>query len=178
MLKNLLIFRLIILNSLGALGLVWLFLSGEIEKYYQADTTYIAIVTCVLFLLGLVMLFIRAVKISLLWNKIKRNVYVPLDVDKFKAKTIPLFGWSNQIVNMGFLGMLLGLSLAMVGMQRALSSSGNMAVSMSEGINVAITTSIVGTGLGIWFELNLMMVAVAMECMFADYRTMMKGRKS
>ena len=171
MLKNLLIYRLIILNVVGFVFLSWAYVQGWVTEHIREDITYLSLLIFILFLYNLILLAIRSVKISRLLNSMKRKENVVVISEKFRAKMGMVFEFPSLLTNLGFLGTLIGFGIAMKGLGSVdLGSADSSAIvgSMMPGINVSIFTATVGTFFGLWSELNKIIINGAMECMISD----------
>lgn len=175
MLNFLLLYRLIIVNLIGFVILGFAFSKGWVMPVLDGDSTRLVYVMIALFVVFQVSLFIRAGKISALLNKTKRKAPLPaINGVKFLEKMAHLDEISDWLVTLGLLGTVIGMSIALFGVdQNSLGSpEGVKAVvtGLIGGMQVALYTTIVGGVLGFWCSINRRILRTAAVVMLEDVK--------
>ncbi|MHB1087050.1 MAG: MotA/TolQ/ExbB proton channel family protein [Minisyncoccota bacterium] len=175
MLDNLLIQRLAIINLIGAVLLGFAWQRGLVMPVLDGDSTRLVYVMIALFLVFQVSLFIRAAKVSALLNMTKRKAPLPvINGVKFLEKMAHLDEIPDWLVTLGLLGTVIGVSIALFGVdQNSLGSpEGVKAVvtGLIGGMQVALYTTIVGGVLGFWCSINRRILRTASVVMIEDVR--------
>lgn len=161
--KNLLIYKLIILN---VLAVVWLATSDFQTKWFQnlffSDTTKINYFTAGLFVFATLMLLYEALQIN-------RQVNAHLNGEVFEASgdlwvsdiewLERSAGWMLFLGLIGTLyGLLLSLSAVNTGNLATLEGIKQIAVQMMAGLRIELSTTIIGAIFSFWMEVNYAMV--------------------
>ena len=175
MLNHLLIFRFIILNVLGAVGIGLAYQRGWLEYLFSNDPTFITS--------GVVMLF------TLVWLATARRILLtsrglnhqkdgrvwrirPGQQSKVWAKIDWLVDGSDIMVGLGLIGTVIGFSIALSGVNEgSLGSSQGVSTALGPlmvGMKIALNTTIVGSILGMWNGINQRMLRTATSCYLAD----------
>lgn len=180
MLNNLLLYRLIILNVLGAVGVAWAWSEGLVAPLFAGDPTRLTVAIAVLFVVGLFSVFARAAKVARLMNVVKmygpgQCSSVTLRVGpwgKFLEKAEHIGDISNWLVTLGLIGTLVGLFIALTHIDAsALATPEGIQKTITQfmtGMSVAITTSIVGGVAALWLEVNRRILTTASVCLVED----------
>lgn len=175
MLLNLLVYRLIIVNLIGAVALALAWQRGWITAVIDGDSTGIVYVMAGLFTLFMVSLFIRAGKVSKYLNILKRDG-TPRHVNKtkFLEKMAHLEDISEWLVTMGLLGTVIGISIALFGVDSGSLGSAEgvkkVVAGLISGMQVALYTTIAGSILGLWASINCRILRTAAVVMLEDIR--------
>lgn len=168
MLRNLLVYRLILLNAAGGAFVTWAYLQGYIATLFAGETTGIGYGIVALFVVGLVALAQRAYKVSMALNSLKGGVVV--DGSKFTAKNAYIGDIAVWLVTMGLLGNIVGFAVAIEGLDltggtdAALQAIGQML----SGMKVAFYTTLIGTALGLWTDINFRILTTATDLFAKD----------
>ncbi len=175
MLKNLLIYRFLLVNLLAILAGVFAFERGWIQPLYLNDFTYITSIIAVLFTTCWVTTFRRIYGTVYLMNRLKETGgwhMKPGAVDKTWAKIAWLGDVSGWLVGLGLLGTIIGFSYALSGVnESSLASARGVSDAIGplmDGMRVALNTTIAGAIFSTWNEINQRMLRTAMSCLIAD----------
>ena len=175
MLRNLLIYRFLIVNLLAVLAGIVAGDRGWIQPLYGNDFTYLTSITTALFAVCWATTFRRVLGVSQQMNAAKKagHWYLkPGAVDKAWAKVAWLGDVSGWLVGLGLLGTIIGFSYALSGVNTAsLGSAGGVSDAIGplmEGMRVALNTTIIGAIFSTWNEVNQRMLRTAMSCYIAD----------
>ena len=175
MLKNLLIYRFLLVNLLAVLAGVFAFERGWIQPLYMNDFTYITSIIAILFITCWVRTFQRILGTGYMMNRLKEtggwNIK-PGAVNKVWAKVAWLGDVSDWLVGLGLLGTIIGFSYALSGVnESSLCSARGVSDAIGplmEGMRVALNTTIAGAIFSTWNEVNQRMLRTAMSCLIAD----------
>lgn len=183
MLTSLLVYRLIIFNIVGAVLLAFAWQRGLVSIVLDGDSTGIVYLIAGVFVVGMASLFIRAFKVSRMLDGIKRNHARPnVNRVKFLEKMAHLDDVTNWLVTLGLLGTVIGVSIAMFGLDQASLQSAEgtkrVVTNLIGGMQVALYTTIVGGILGMWMDVNRRMLKTAAILMLEDLRSSVSGRTS
>lgn len=176
MLKSLLLYRLIIINAVGVVLLAFAWQRGLVSEVMTGDTTGLVYVMTGLFGLFLVSLFIRASKVSSILNRSKADGFAPRPENKtkFLAKQAHLDEIPGWLVTLGLLGTVIGMSMAIFGIDQSSLGSPEgvkkVASGLIAGMQVALYTTIVGSILGLWASINRRILRTATLLMLEDVR--------
>lgn len=172
MLRNLLLYRLVLLNLCGVAIALWCWQRGYIAAMYENDSSRITLIITALFLVGMISAFVRAVKVSRLLNKVKADEKVDLNGAKLAEKAAHLDDIPAWIVTLGLLGTVIGFFAALDGVHQndLVSASGVQKVTaqLMSGMRIALTTTIVGAALGLWIEINRRILKTATVMLVED----------
>jgi len=171
MLRNLLIYRLLITNTLACLLVGWGFATGYIERLLNGDAIELPVAMLVLFVVGLVSTFIRASKVSSGLNTLKDNG--TLDATKIAIKNAHIGDIGIWLVTLGLIGNIVGFTMAVSkidlsgGADQAMHAIGDMLT----GMKFAFNNSLIGTALGLWTLVNARMLSTATALLEIDAET-------
>jgi hypothetical protein len=172
MLKNLLVYRLVIFNACCIALVVWGAMRGYVQEVVLGDTSRITYVIIALFLAGMWSVGARTLRVSRLLNDIKAKKKVDPDGIKFVAKGEHIDDISGWLVTLGLLGTVIGFIMALTSMdQSALSTASGVQQSIGQlvgGMRVAIFTTLSGGVFGLWLDINRRILKTATVCMLAD----------
>lgn len=175
MLRNLLLYRLLIVNLMGFVLLGLAFQRGWVMPVLDGDSTKLVYVMIALFCLFLVSLFVRASKITARLNTMKGGVTpgTTINETKFLEKMAHLDEIPEWLVTLGLLGTVIGVSMALFGVdQNSLSSPEGVkkvVTGLIGGMQVALYTTIVGGVLGLWASFNRRVIRTAAVVMLEDW---------
>lgn len=175
MLKNLLIYRFLLVNLLAVLAGIFAFDRGWIQPLYANDFTYLTSVIAVLFVICWATTFRRVIGIAQQLNKIKKTGawYMKQGAnEKVWAKISWLKDVSGWLVGLGLLGTIIGFSYALSGVNEvSLGSARGVSDAIGplmEGMRVALNTTIAGAIFSTWNEVNQRIMRTATTCWLAD----------
>ncbi len=168
MLRNLLVYRLVLLNALGFAGVAWAFIHGYVGMVFADEKTGIGYALVALFAFGLVSTAIRAWKVSRALNELKAGRWV--DGSKFAIKQAFIGDIATWLVTGGLIGNIVGFAVAVQGLD--LSGGQDAALGaiqhMLEGMKIAFYLTLVGTLLGLWIDVNYRLLATATDLFMKD----------
>ena len=174
MLKNLLLYRLAILNLAGFAFAAWAWQLGYVEAVYAGDESRITLMITALFVVGLASAWVRARKIARLLNLSKENRALVVRGTKLLEKAAHLDDIVNWLVTLGLLGTVIGFAMALSGVDSASLASPagvqKVAGQLMAGMRIAINTTIVGAVFGLWLDVNRRMVRTATVSLAEDTR--------
>lgn len=163
--RNHLIYRLVIVNTVGAVLAYAAHASGMIAPIIRTDASHLSIVIVALFIAGLASTFTRAVKVGAAMNGRKSWYYTDRrKVAKMAAKNEHIGDVSNWLMTLGLLGTVIGFMMAMGGIEAG-NTEGLIA-----GLHTAIGTTVVGAVLSLWTEVNRRMLDTATACLVEDVK--------
>lgn len=172
MLSNLLVYRMIIVNCSAVALLAWATVQGYVETVVFGDTSRITYAIIALFLIGMWSIVIRSWKVSKAFNAVKRGEYNNISPVKFIAKGDHIDDISMWLVTLGLIGTVVGFIMAIGALDTgALSTAQGVQQSISQmmgGMKVAIYTTLVGSVLGLWLDVNRRILKTATICMIDD----------
>lgn len=172
MLRNLLLYRLVLLNLCGVVITLWCWQRGYVAAMYEGDSSRITLIITGLFLVGLVSVFVRAVKVSRLLNKVKGGHPVDLNGAKLSEKAAHIDDIPGWLTTLGLLGTVIGFFVALngVGGNDLVSASGVQKVTaqLMGGMRIALTTTIIGAVFGLWLEINRRVLKTATVTLIED----------
>ena len=175
MLRNLLVYRFLIVNLLAVLAGIVAGDRGWIQPLYGNDFTYITSIITLLFVACWATTFRRICRVGEALNCIKKNGgwHMPAGaVAKAWAKVEWLRDVTGWLVGFGLLGTIIGFTYALSGVNEAsLGSARGVSDAIGplmDGMRVALNTTIVGAIFSTWNDVNQRMLRTAMSCMIAD----------
>lgn len=163
MLKNLLLYRLLIFNMLGAAGLYMAWGLGWLEQIWEADASRISSVITVLFLLVLSSSLIQGWKVAKAMNAEKDGMllYV-MDAEKRLLKIAHIDRAAGWMTTLGLIGTVVGFIIAFMSIDMELIGSAEgvqqLAAQLVSGMGTALVTTLVGAIAGLWTEVNFKMI--------------------
>lgn len=175
---NHLIYRLLILNGLGAAALVWAWMQGVLDVVLMGDTSGLNYAIVVVFLVGMIGFWQRAVKVSRAFNTVKAGTIV--DASKFTIKSSFVSAFSVWLVTLGLIGNIVGFMFAVDGFDLSAGPDAAMRSidGMIHGMKIAFCTTLVGTVLGLWMSINNQMLRTALELLRIDNNRLIAGRRT
>lgn len=172
MLNFLLLYRLIILNLIGFVGVAFAFQRGWAQFVLGNDSTGIVYAMIVLFIVGLVSLFVRANKVTRLLNDIKAGIQVEVNGPKFLEKNAHLDDFPTWIATVGLVGNVLGILIAFGAIDAGdlgnADATQRSLATLMDGMHVAFSATVVGGILSIWADVNRRILKTASVLMIED----------
>lgn len=178
MLKNLLIWRLILLNAAGAVLLIWAGWLGFISILIAGDATKIIFIIATIFLLGLASIFSRAKKVNDSLNAMARGKNPDVDPTKFLEKAAHIDDIPEYLTVLGLLGTMIGLAISIEGFSGMtnfdVESIKSLVIGLTSGLKTAFYTSIVGVVLAFWLLINRRILKTTTVLMLEDVKKLDK----
>lgn len=169
MLSNLLLFRLIIVNTVGAAATFYAWQRGYVHELFTTDTTNISYAIAALFVVGLLSTFNRAIKVGASINEWKALTVIGGSSTKVRNKAAKLAIKNAHIWHIVRLLTGLGLFGTVVGLRVALSGEAmDDPALVQQGIYTAIGTTIIGLSLSIWLGLSALALTTATRSHMED----------
>jgi hypothetical protein len=167
MLTNLLMYRLLIWNAIGIAAVIWAWLHGYVQILFKGETTGIGYLMVAVFVVGLASLCARARKVSIGLNDLKQRRIV--DASKFAIKNSHIGHIAVWLVTLGLIGNMFGFAHAVEGMDVSSATEALHSVSiMIAGMKIAFYTTLIGTSLGLWLQVNFVMLSTATALLQKD----------
>lgn len=174
MLKNLLIYRMAIMNLLFSAGLVWAWQMGFVADMFGNDSSYMTYAAAVLFALGTVSCFARARKVSAILNVMKKGMIPEVNGAKFTEKSAHLDDIGDLIVTIGLTGTAIGVVMMLhsfnAGSLTDPAKVVETATMLGDGVGTAFRSTIVSAIAWMWHIVNLRMLKTATVLMLEDAR--------
>jgi len=174
MLHNLLIYRFLIINLLAVLGGVIAWDRDWLQPIYANDFTYITWGITSLFIVSWLTTLRRIVRVGTELNLTKAS---PRIIDKPVArKAWAKIAWlrdvNSWLVGLGLLGTIIGFKYALSGVDSSSLATAegvsNAIGPLMEGMRVALNTTIAGSILSMWNEVNQRILRTGMTCLIED----------
>ena len=159
--KNLLIYRLLVINILLVAGLVAAWQSGWLLMVWDFDTTPVSKIIAGMFLLGIG---------STAYNAWRAQGYTPSArvgrafdrLRDIRLHRIEHLHWlAEWITRTGFLGTVIGFAIALSAVGVAGSDDTTTITGMLGGMKVALGATIIGCAAGMWIEVNYLHLRTA-----------------
>lgn len=165
---NLLPYRLLIVNTCGAVGLFYAWQASYVTKLFATDSTNISYAIAALFVVGLLSTFHRAIKVSSAINLWRSHALFQPDtrqkIAKMGIKSAHLKSIADWLTGLGLLGTIIGLRIALDG------SAMDDPKMVQEGMFAALGTTIIGLILSLWTRVNLRILTTATHSLQEDVR--------
>ncbi len=174
MLKHLLIFRFLLINVVGFVGVGLAYQRGWLEYLFANDPTYITVAITSLFYFVWFTTLRRVVRTSrdLDAQKAGACYMKPGKQSKVWAKIAWLLESSETMIGLGLIGTVIGFSIALSGVNEdSLGNAAGVTTALGPlmvGMKIALNTTIVGSILGMWNGINQRMLRTAVSCYLAD----------
>jgi len=166
MLKNLLIYRMTLLNIIFFALLGVGYTLGYTQLVFTSDHTYITSVISGLFLVGLVGCYSRASKVAVALNNLKSGEEVNrADISKMPIKNAYLSTILNSLTGLGILGTVAGMYI--MSHEVDLTAS-NAAQILLGNLGIAFMCTFAGIFTTIWLEFNVCMLNTATALLVKD----------
>ena len=173
--RNLLLYRFILANTLFAALAAALAWSGQLLLVFETDLSRITLAIAALFLVGWGWTLKQVIAVSGSLNRAKQLGYrpaSPAEGDKAMLKVAWLDELSEWLVALGLLGTVIGFAMALAGVDQTsvtqASGAQDAVAALMAGMRVALNTTLVGAALAIWHQVNLRMLKTAMGCYWID----------
>lgn len=167
MLSNLLMYRLLIFNSIGAAVLAWSWIDGRLASTFTGDAAFFGAIMAAIFIICMVSLFIRAAKVSQGLNDLKNGGTID-NPAKFAIKNSHIGYAGAVIVAISLIGNVDGMTMALNGFQSA--DVQQKADLMAVGMEVAFNVTKIGLTLGVWMGINFQILKTATSLLMMDAR--------
>lgn len=167
MLSNLLLFRLIIVNTCGAVALAYAYQRGFVGMVFEADSSRICYAIAALFAVGMISVFQRALKVSTAMNAIKAGKRPDIDGIKFMAKGDHITDIAQWLAVLGLIGTIVGFIAALSGISADMKPEALIGQLIS-GMAVAFFTTLAGAITGLWLEICNRILRTASVSMVVD----------
>ncbi len=175
MLKNLLVYRFLIVNLLAVLAGIVAGDRGWLQPLYGNDFTYLTSIITLLFAASWATTFRRVISVGYELNRIKEQGGWHMQagvISKTWAKLEWLRDVTGWLVGLGLLGTIIGFTYALSGVNEvSLGSARGVSDAIGplmDGMRVALNTTIVGAIFSTWNDVNQRMLRTAVSCMIAD----------
>lgn len=172
MLNNLLIYRMLVVNTCVAALFIWATMQGYVQTIIEGDSSRITLGIIGLFAIGIWSLGVRTFKVSTVLNRLKRGEAVSVDAAKFIAKGEHIDDISGWLVTLGLIGTVVGFIMALSSMdQGAMATAQGVQAAIGklvEGMQVAIYTTLAGAFFGLWIDINRRILKTATILMIED----------
>ena len=174
MLRNLLIYRFVLVNSLGLAFTAGLWWNGYLRPVFETDQSRITFAIAALFALGWFGMAREIVVASRQLNFAKQAPHPAREAERDKdlAKVEWLASVSEWLVGLGLIGTVIGfiIALSSVDQSALLQSSGAQSAvqTLMAGMRTALNTTVLGASLAIWHEVNQRMLKTALTVYWAD----------
>lgn len=151
---NTLLYRLGVFNIVCLIGVSWAWAVGWAQQIYEGDVTKIVLACVGLFLVGLVSVWVRAIKL------VREGVG---NLQLFLARQQYIASISEWLVMIALLGTVVGISLAMGGTLEvgSVEATREFTSNLLKHIHVAFNVTIVGILLSVWNAVNWTMLNTA-----------------
>ncbi len=167
MLKNLLLYRMILFNLLGLAVLIVSFSQGWIQYVFKSDHSHITYVIAGLFIVGIVGTFHRASKVSKALNILKTGIPSPAlreDVQKMPIKNGYLHTIMESLTAIGIAGTVIGMLIMMKDLDLANPDLGQLV----KNLGIAFMCTLVGVSTTVWTSFNVRMLDTATNLLIKD----------
>ncbi len=170
MLKNLLLYRVILTNGLAAAACIWAYFAGYLLQVFERDVSHIGLIIVAVFLVGIVSVFVRSYKIT----KAKNELDAGQPVDKLKAfkmpaKNLHIYKIAEYLATLGLIGNALGFFIALSG---ASGDPSQMSEALIAGMSVAFGATLVGSITGLLMWINFSMIETATSTYIEDVKAL------
>jgi hypothetical protein len=170
MLTNLLIYRFALINTAFAVVAGYAVNEGWAADLYGGDITHLTLAITVLFIVAWIWTAREIIAAGTMLNRARRRDPLPATA-AMRDKDIGKIEWlgecSGWLVGLGLLGTVIGFSIALGSIDKdSLASASGVSTSVQtlmSGMAVAINTTILGTVLGLWNEVNVRMLTTALN---------------
>ncbi len=175
MLFNLLMYRFLLVNLIGfvGLGLAWMW--GLLSLIFIQDQSRITWLIAAMFIIVWFGTLRRCWKTSFALNLVKMNKHISMSVGA-RAKVWAKIDWmcdmTGWLVGVGLIGTVIGFTMALSAINPdsldAVSGVSASIATLMAGMKIALNTTIVGAIFSIWNEINQRMLRTAITCFLAD----------
>lgn len=173
MLKNLLLYRFILFNSLMTGLMAWLVSKGYIATLVASDPTGISLGIAALFGLSAAATAVQAWKITKEKNAHKAGTYTAKDKAKRGIKLKRIERASDTMALLGIVGTIVGFIVAFSTADPAsllnAAEVGTGVTQMMQGMGIALYTTLTGAVLGGWTGENYNMLKEQVDILEVDH---------
>ena len=175
MLRNLLLYRFLLVNLAGFLGLGLAWEQGLIDLVFLQDRSHITWLIATMFAVVWFGTVRRCWSVSHALNTLKRGQHWTMS-NGAKAKVWAKIEWmrdmTSWLVGVGLIGTVIGFTIALSAIEPdslgAVSGVSASIATLMAGMKIALNTTIVGAILSIWNEINQRMLRTAVTGFLAD----------
>ena len=171
MLKNLLVYRLVIVNLLWLLFLGYAQTQGWVERVIAGDHTGIIWICVAFFAYSLWSTAIRAGKVSKCLNALKDKQPLNINPVKFVAKGAHLNELPGWIMLVGLTGNVIGIMLSIESANLGAGDPQQSIVGLLSSMGVAFSATIASGVLALWAMINGQILNTATVCMLEDAKS-------
>lgn len=167
---NLLTYRFMLLNLLLLCAVGMGFATGNLQKLFLIDETKITWGIAVLFAVVLAGTTKEVLVASRMLNA-GGGAATREEAEKDMAKIKWLAKASDWLAGLGLLGTLVGFAMAIAHLAAGggdITDAKGVINEMMAGMGIAVSSSILGTALAMWNDVNVMMLTTALTCYWSD----------
>ena len=172
MLRNHLIYRMLIFNLCCLALAYWAWGQGFVQDMFKFDASRMTYAALVLFSVGTLSCFGRAQKVSVSLNELKSGREFIINGVKFEAKSAHLNLIGEIIVTIGLTGTAIGVVMMLKSFNAgSLSDPAKVvetATALGEGVGTAFRSTIVSAILWVWHSVNVQMLRTASILLIED----------
>lgn len=175
MLRNLLLYRFVIVNALLAAFATVLWWNGYLAPLFETDQSRLTFAIAGLFAVGWLGAAREILIASRQLNLVKAGNFQPACVperDKDLAKVEWLSSVSEWLVGLGLVGTVIGFIIALSSVDQTVlaqaSGAESAVTTLMDGMRIALNTTVLGASLALWHELNTRMLNTALVVYWAD----------
>ncbi len=173
MLKNLLLYRFILFNSLMTGLMLWLASKGYLSLVVASDPTGISLGIAALFSLSVVATAVQAWKITREKNAHKAGLYTAKGKVKREIKLGRILRAADTMALAGLIGTIVGFIIAFATADPAsllnAADVGTGVAQMMKGMGIALYTTLTGAVLGGWTSENYHMLKEQVDLLEIDH---------
>lgn len=175
MLSNLLMYRFLLVNLIGFIGLGLAWDQGLLSLIFIQDQSRITWLIAAMFIIVWFGTLRRCWRVGLALNLVKIDEHPVMSVGartKFWAKIDWMRDMTGWLVGVGLIGTVIGFAIALGAidpdsLDAVNGVSASIAILMT-GMKIALNTTIVGAIFSIWNEIHQRMLHTAVTCFLAD----------
>lgn len=172
MLNSLLIYRMMIFNLCCLALAYWAWGQGFVQDMFTHDASRMTYAALILFFIGTLSCFGRALKVSTTLNELKLGNLVQINGVKFLEKSSHLNLIGEIIVTIGLTGTAIGVVMMLHSFNAgSLSDPAKVvetATALGEGVGTAFRSTIVSAILWVWHSVNVQMLRTATVLLIED----------
>lgn len=175
MLSHLLLYRFLLVNLVGFLGLGLAWNQGMIDLVFLQDHSRITWLIAAMFTVGWLGTVRRCWSVSRALDRIKLGKYWTMttgDREKVWAKIEWMRDMTGWLVTVGLIGTVIGFTVALSAIDPdslgAVSGVSASIATLMAGMKIALNTTIAGAIFSVWNEINQRMLRTAITGFLAD----------
>ena len=166
MLKNLLIYRMTLLNIIVIAALIAAATQGWTQLVFTSDHSHVTYGIATLFSIGLIGCYTRSFKVATALNNLKNGGEVDrADIDKMPIKNAYLSTILNSLTGLGIMGTVIGMYIMSHNVDLA---SANAAQTLLSNLGVAFMCTLMGIATTVWLEFNVRILDTATALLVKD----------